>query len=271
MTYYSPKSNRNKPPNKQQIFILIGMFIGAVVGIVWVIGLLFNLVVAHIPYSIEAQLGKIVNPAYERIAKPSPTQTKLNQLLDRLETHLPPEQAEIDYQVLYVPQSTINALALPGNTIIIYQGLLEEVESENELMMVLGHELGHFSNRDHLRKLGTALLLRMGISYIFGDSSWLYSFGGNIINTVAHAQFSQRQEQQADQFGLELLYETYGQVSGATDFFARLSDKNTDNISFLATHPAPAKRVKQLEKLIEQRNYPVKELKPLPPSLAQPS
>jgi predicted Zn-dependent protease len=269
MSYYSPKSNRNKPPNNRQIIVVIGMFVAAVIGIIWLISLLFNLAIAHIPYSVEAQLGKIVNPAYEKVAKPSPTQKTLNQLLDRLETHLPSEQADIDYQVLYVPESTINALALPGNTIIIYQGLLEAVESENELMMVLGHELGHFHNRDHLRKLGSALFLRIAISYVFGDSSWLYSFGGNIINAVANAQFSQNQEQQADRFGLELLYKTYGQVSGATDFFARLQAQNEGSISFLATHPAPEARVKRLDKLIEQRDYPLGELKPLPASLSK--
>ena len=45
----------------------------------------------------------------------------------------------------------MNAVALPGGNIVVFAGLLKEIKSENELAMILGHELGHFAHRDHLR------------------------------------------------------------------------------------------------------------------------
>ena len=54
---------------------------------------------------------------------------------------------------------------------VIYQGLLAQAESENELMMVLGHELGHFANRDHLRGLGRALLVQIAIAAFFRQTT----------------------------------------------------------------------------------------------------
>ena len=37
---------------------------------------------------------------------------------------------------------------------MVSTGLLEQTASENELAFVVGHEIGHFRNRDHLRGLG---------------------------------------------------------------------------------------------------------------------
>lgn len=207
---------------------------------------------------------------YEQQALPSRAQATLNQLLDRLETNLPPEQhRDRDYRVLFVPQKIVNALALPGDTIVIYQGLVAQAESENELMMVLRHELGHFANRDHLRGLGQALVLRLAIASIFGDVGGLQAVLVSGAEAFSRSQYSQSQELQADEFGIDLLQATYGHVAGATDFFARLDRKRGANIAFLSTHPAPGNRVAQLQRIIEERGYPVRERSPLPPSLQQ--
>ena len=92
----------------------------------------------------------------------------------------------------------MNALALPGDRIVIFSGLVNRVKSENELMMVLGHELGHFAHRDRLRSLGQELLLPIAIASLLGDNSWLYSSAAAIISATSQAQYSQFQEIQAD-------------------------------------------------------------------------
>lgn len=161
----------------------------------------------------------MIVPAYEQLAEPTPDQSTLNELLNRLEINLPPEQQQNrDYQVLYIPEDTVNALALPGDRIIIYSGLLKQAQSENELMMVLGHELGHFANRDHLRSLGRSVLMQIAIAYFLGDTGWIQSIAASGIAAISNAQYSQLQESKADEVGLTLLQKTYGHVAGATDF-----------------------------------------------------
>ncbi|HAX80277.1 MAG TPA: peptidase M48 [Cyanobacteria bacterium UBA11372] len=260
-------SDRNPPPSNRQLLILLGMFIGSILVIIWLINIIANSLVWLIPPSVEQQIGKIVLPAYERLAPATPAQNTLNQLLQRLETNLPTAQKQQDYRVLYLQDETVNALALPGNAIIIYSGLLAKAESENEIMMVMGHELGHFAHRDHLRGLMQKLLWQLAIAYIIGDTTWLQSQTATVANVVSQSQFSQSQELQADEFGLTLLQATYNHVAGATDFFARLSQSRGANYAFLSTHPAPLQRVAQLERLIKQRNYPVLARSPLPPAL----
>jgi len=265
MPYSSPQSSKNESESNGQILILAGLFlIGGF--IVWLlINLFVNTLITFLPPAVEQKLGAVIAPVYEKQAVDSPQQKTLNQLLDRLETNLPAKQkAQNQYKVLYIPEDTVNALAVPGNRVIIYQGLLDKIESENELMMVLGHELGHFANRDHLRGLGNVLVLRMTISYFLGDASVFSSIISTSVNAISQAQFSQRQEKQSDQFGLSLLDKTYQNVAGATDFFEKLSKKEKSDFDFLSSHPASKKRVKEIKKLIQKNGYSLGSLTPLP-------
>ncbi|MGB5709345.1 MAG: M48 family metallopeptidase, partial [Waterburya sp.] len=165
------------------------------------------------------------------------------------------------------PEDTVNAIAIPGNKVIIYQGLLKEVGSENELMMILGHELGHFTHRDHLRSLGNVLVLRITISSLLGNSSIFKPIVTTTIEAISQAQYSQKQEKQADKIGLMLLDKVYNQVAGATDFFTTLSVQQKSNLDFLSSHPAPVKRIKEINKLIKQNKYSLGSLTPLPETL----
>ncbi|MBW4623221.1 MAG: M48 family metallopeptidase [Cyanosarcina radialis HA8281-LM2] len=261
-------SSRNPPPSNRQLLIILGLFVGFIAGIIWLLGLLINNLVWLIPVSVEQQLGALIIPAYEQQAKPSPAQDTVNGLLERLESNLPSEASQNrNYRVLYIPNSTVNALALPGDAIVIYAGLVKQMESENELMMVLGHELGHFAHRDHMRSLGRQLLIQIAIAAFLGDTGSLQSAAASGIVALSQSQYSQSQESQADEFGLTLLQKTYGHVAGATDFFARLDRQKGIDFDFLATHPNPGKRVEELKRLIQQRNYQVKDRSPLPKTI----
>ncbi|MGD1897161.1 MAG: M48 family metallopeptidase [Phormidesmis sp.] len=175
--------------------------------------------------------------------------------------------------MLYVPEETVNALAIPGDRVIIYKGLLANAESENELMMVLGHELGHFANRDHLRGLSRSIMLRLSLSAEFGDLGSLGSIATNSIASLSNAQFSQSQETQADEVGLTLLEAEYDHAAGATDFFSRMAQESEriPSIDILASHPPSEARVREIEEMIEARGYSVEEKTPLEPSLIKES
>ncbi len=259
-------NDRSPPPKNRQLVLLFSFFLGLLLAIFWSVSVAVNVLIALVPLGVEQQLGALIVPAFEKLAPASATQDTLNQLLDRLETHLPATQSNRNYQLLYIPDSTVNAMAIPGDRIILYQGLLAQVKSENELMMVLGHELGHFAHRDHLRQLGRGLVLQMVISGVLGDLGSLPSIALAASTQISNARFSQAQEYRADELGLSLLQKTYGHIAGATDFFARLSQQDLPT-DFLSTHPNSVKRVHQLESLIRDRGYTVGERSALPPIL----
>ncbi len=258
-------SNSNPPPQNRQVLTLTLMFLGslglAIGAAIWLAGAL----VWAIPPSVERQMGRAIVPIYEAQSQPSATQDELNRLLERIEVNLPAEQRENrDYQVLYIPDDTVNAAAIPGDRILIYQGLLDEVQSENELAMVLGHELGHFANRDHLRGLSRSVMVRLVLATFLGDAGSVGAIATNSVSVLTNAQFSQKQEQQADEIGLTLLEDTYGHVAGATDFFERLSKEENANLAFLASHPPSKRRVQAIEREIAEEGYAKRDKAPLP-------
>ncbi|MGI0481498.1 M48 family metallopeptidase [Geminocystis sp. CENA526] len=257
MPYSSPISNENPEVNNRQLLIIIALFTGLGISLILGLFILVNNLVNFIPISVEQKIGALITEQFKQKSSSSSTAIQINKIVDNLETLLPNDSiSKRDYQVLYIPEDTVNALAIPGDTIIIYEGLLKEVKSQNELVMILSHEIGHFANRDHLRSLGNILLLKIVINSVFGGVEILQS-GTDIANILAHAQYSQSQESKADEFGLNLLNKYYGHVAGATDFFDRLKEENKKQkiTDFLATHPHPEKRVKHLENLIKKNNY----------------
>ena len=97
----------------------------------------------------------------------------------------------------------------------------------------------------------------------------LGAIASNSISSLSNAQFSQQQEKQADEIGLTLLTQEYNHAAGATDFFARLEaqKKQLPNLAILASHPPSEARVQQLEDLIDERGYQLKDKAPLPDAI----
>ncbi|ACB50083.1 hypothetical protein cce_0732 [Crocosphaera subtropica ATCC 51142] len=251
-------SDRNPPPSSRQLLILLGIFLILIIFIIQLISFLVDWGITYIPISWEQQLGSMIVPIYEEKAQDSPQQQVLNQLLDRLESQIDNESlAKRNYRVIYIPENTVNAFAIPGDVIGVFQGLVEKINSENELMMILSHELGHFFHRDHLRGLGKTLMIRVAIATLLGDKTFLSNSMATITETISKTHYSRSQEYQADEYGLTLLNKTYGHVAGATDFFENFEEKETLNWVFFSSHPTSKKRVKRLNQLIKQRQYKI--------------
>lgn len=162
------------------------------------------------------------------------------------------------YRATVMKSNQANAAALPGGTVLVLSQLLLDAKSENEVAFVLGHEIGHFKNRDHLRGLGRALVLT-AISYaLLGSDSSATDF---FINRLANVEmrFSQMREKKADQTGIDLLYGMYGHVGGATGFLKKRAAASGKGrfAYFFASHPYPPDRIAAMELYISQKKYPV--------------
>jgi len=223
-------------------------------GIAVVLVFMIEIVLFFIPVEKEAALfrnwlpGDIetVSPVDERLY-----QTQL--LVDRLVRHWP----DVPYEVrVEIDKSEVaNAMAFPGGLIVVTQGLLDDVESENELAFVLGHELGHFRNRDHLRALGRGIAFSLFYAVVMGnDAAGL----GLRVSDLAVRGFSRKQESSADAFGLAIVNAEYGHVDEAWRLFERWdkgADSSIDVISYLSTHPRAGDRVAKLRDLAHQEGW----------------
>ncbi|MFH1983103.1 MAG: M48 family metallopeptidase [Pseudomonadota bacterium] len=258
---YAPKdiSDASNPnvtsthPLKELAVLLAGV-LGCILGVYVILGIAVDWVVPRISMQTEEKLAAIFIPSGDGTPNRSETVRKLQTLADDIQlrcAHLP---YEITVDIADSPM--INAMALPGGRIMVTSGLLDKIESENELAFVLGHEMGHYANRDHLRGFGRALILMVVSTALFGADSSVSSFIGSAVN-VTEMNFSRSQENLADEFGLGTLHCAYGHVTGATDFFEKIPTENDPGKfgHYFASHPENEKRIAHLNDLGKEKNY----------------
>ena len=225
-----------------------------------VLGVTADLAVAKIPIKAEVWLGEHFVDSFEANEN-EPLRRRLQTLLDNLPADSPLHNYTFTVQL--VKNKEVNALALPGGHIVVFSGLVEQAESENELAMVLAHELGHFAHRDHLERLGRGLGLTVATMLVFGEDSAVSRLVSNLF-LVTESSYSRQQESEADRFGLDLLVSSYGHAGGAADFFARVGKKAGSRGAYLlASHPHPDDRIEELQRLISENGYPVEMTTPL--------
>jgi predicted Zn-dependent protease len=237
---------------------LLGGMVAIVAGVYFLLGLFVDFAVDRMPPDFEQELaGKLEMPFQE--ALDDKRLQSVGKLLASMETGAKFRYA---HRLSIADHGDPNAFALPGGRIVVTRGLLDSVQSENELAMVLGHELGHFAHRDHLRALGRNVVLGILAALIFGSDSDATGLATGTL-AVTESRFSRRQEIAADLYGLDLLQKRYGHVGGATDFFARMSKEETRWQYWLATHPASADRVSRVRSEAYRRGYTFKPVEPL--------
>jgi Zn-dependent protease with chaperone function len=152
------------------------------------------------------------------------------------------------FQVTVVESDLVNAVAAPGGKIYIFSGLLEELESKEEVAFVLAHELSHVKNRDSLKAMARVIPFQILASF-FDDQGGL---GPGNLGRLAEISFSRKIELRADREALETLEATYGRVKGAKDFFRKVKEneelvKDSWNWDFYSDHPDYNQRMKQIE------------------------
>lgn len=208
----------------------------------------------RVPVAVEVWAGQHLLGQLEQESNPA-----LQQRLDGLLAVLPADSPlhRYNFSVSLVNNEEINALALPGGHIVVFSGLLKKIHSENELSMVLAHELGHYARRDHLRGMGRGLGMTLLMATLFGQDSRAAGIASRFFSGL-EMRYSQKQEVAADTFGLQLLTTRYGHAGGATDFFERLEGHAGSRFDYLlASHPHPRARIVSLQRMIAEAGYPI--------------
>lgn len=226
-----------------------------------ILGLALDFITPRISVNLEQKIGNLLAGQLKN-KKKSEGEDKLQKILDKLlvNASLP----ALNYKVYINEAKESNALAWPGGNIIVLSPLLREVKSENEIAMVLAHELGHFAQRDHLRGLGRGLVLIVLSTVTLGADSPVSRFIGNALSNV-EMQFSQKQEKSADLFAVDLLCKAYGNAAGATDFLTNIATKKKLGrfFFFFASHPYTPDRICAIEEHIRVKGYLVGKKTPI--------
>lgn len=228
------------------------VLIATIITLYFITGLLAFLIVPHLPHSMEKAMGPVFTDQYCENEIPKESR-KLQKILEELLPFI--ENKFLSYRVCVENSDLVNALAVPGGTIVVYKGLSDKFD-EDALRFVLAHELGHFHNRDHLKGIGRALPAVLISLFLTGNDSIAMKTLLNIIS-LAEKGFSRSQETAADIFSLNLIFETYGykKAKKALKFMKELEKEDNFKLlpEYFRTHPTPSKRLFILKKHLE--NY----------------
>lgn len=156
------------------------------------------------------------------------------QALDRLARQLDNGGVPIEVRVANIKM--VNAVALPGDKIVIFRGLLSDAKSPDEVAGVLGHEIGHVRNRDVM----AALLRQMGLSVLLGGFS---GDVGGTFNALLSATYSREAESRADTYAIAALGRADVSPAATAGFFARLARDEAElgparaALGYMSSHP----------------------------------
>ena len=164
--------------------------------------------------------------------------------------------AKWEFVVFDAPE-TVNAFALPGGKVGVYTGLLKLAETDDELAVVIGHEIAHVTARhgsERMSKGLAAAVLGAALEVATEESRnrnlILTAYGIGAGGTML--KFSRDNESEADYIGIRYAAKAGYDPHAAIDFWRKMAreEKGARLPAFLSTHPTDTKRIADLEKAI---------------------
>jgi predicted Zn-dependent protease len=211
--------------------------------------------------SAERELGRrfMLEARSQLPLEDDPAVTELiRDLGDQLVTQLGPQ--EFDYRFFVIEHPTLNAFAVPGGYIFFFSGLIGRVDSDDELVGVLGHEIAHVSAH-HVTRQQTAGQI-WSAAALLGILASLVNpvLGAGAIAAAQTAQlkYSRDFEQEADYMGLGLVGKAGYDPHALSAFFQELLTEQRLNPAgvpaYMLSHPVTQDRVAKAESIISARD-----------------
>ena len=156
--------------------------------------------------------------------------------------------------VVFDEAKTINAFALPGGKVGVYTGLLRLAKTDDELAIVLGHEIGHVTARHGAKRMteglfavGAGLLLDLGTKGKKNHDLAVLGYGA--VAGVGMLAFSRGDESEADYIGIRYAAKAGYNPMAAISFWQKMEQESKGGKlpEFLSTHPANDTRIGQLQ------------------------
>lgn len=165
-----------------------------------------------------------------------------------------------NWEVVVFASPQINAFALPGGKIGVYEGMFDVFGNEDQLAAIVGHEIGHLDAEHAQKRMSAQVAKSAGLRIL----AWVLNMGDvQYANEIAAAlglgvevglllPYSRDQELEADRLGLETMALAEYDPRQAVDLWQRMQAAQGDRgPEFLATHPTPRSRIREIEEILE--------------------
>jgi predicted Zn-dependent protease len=172
------------------------------------------------------------------------------------------------WRFIMLPDRSLNASAGANGVVAVNRGVVEYANSEEEVALVIAHEIGHHS-ANHLaasqrNQIVGALVgaVLMGAVGAIASSNSRYNYavtdasvraGANIGATVGRVSFSKEQEREADYLAAVTLYRSGLDLDKARNFLVTLARASgRKETGMLDSHPAGPERLAAWDKAVAE-------------------
>lgn len=155
----------------------------------------------------------------------------------------------------------VNAFACGDGSVRVCGGLME-VMDDNEVLAVIGHEIGHVvhtDSKDAMKSAYLASAAKNALGSVNGTVGKLTdSQVGDLAEALANAQYSQKQESEADEYGFQFCvnngldaYSMYNALNKLLQLSAE-APKSSAFRQMFSSHPDTQKRVEKAKKRADE-------------------
>ncbi|MBQ8423566.1 MAG: M48 family metallopeptidase [Coprobacter sp.] len=170
------------------------------------------------------------------------------------------ELANFSWEFNLVQDDQLNAFCMPGGKIVVYTGLLSIVESEDELAVVVGHEVAHAVAKHSNERMSQELMTQYGATLLSSAVSNKSEKVQLLANTVyglgaqygVMLPYSRKHESEADYMGLVFMTMAGYNPDVAIGFWEKMSAGGSSTPEFMSTHPSDATRIADIEKALPE-------------------
>ena len=217
---------------------------------------------AEVEQSARQQYGQMLKDAASKNAlgpADHPQVLRLRRIAKELIPHSydwNPRARDWQWEVNLIGANQINAFCMPGGKIAFYTGILNQLQlTDDEVAMVMGHEIAH-ALREHARERmgkatatnGVAAIGSTVASVFFGVNPQLTDLvakqGANLLNL----KFSRDDETEADLVGMEIAARAGFDPRAGVTLWEKMSAANKGAPpQWLSTHPSGTTRIHEIQ------------------------
>ncbi len=174
---------------------------------------------------------------------------RFNLILDKLEKQINTD--EIKFKLFYIDTDVVNAEYIGNGYIVLYRGLLDLLQNDDQRAALLGHEMGHGIKKHLDENLQANLGLSLLVGFFNLDNKMLQNLALNLIQKG----FSRDQEKEADIYSIQLLIKAGYNPEGAISLM-KVLEKASNNpdiklIELFQTHPYPSTRIDYMQNYLD--------------------
>ena len=165
--------------------------------------------------------------------------------------------SEFAWEFNLVKDDQVNAFCMPGGKIVVYEGLMKIVSSDDELAVVIGHEVAHAVAKHSNERMSQEILAQYGAKILSSTlqqkSAATQQLAGQIYGLGAQygaiLPFSRKHESEADYMGLIFMAMAGYNPEVAITFWQKMSAGGGTSVpEFMSTHPSDSRRISDIQK-----------------------